>query len=376
MQDNLNWTACGSSSDGTYLYYGKSLIVTGTPLSGTGWTLYTGAPLSNVANAATVTGLDDNVDYTFSIYCHCASSGNGPLVTKTGDIKNACFTMTNTRDFNSVSYALVVPASANNAGTWITKITVQLLDVSGTTVLYTNTHNSPFAGTVSGTFPALTSATNYQVKAMYSNTSGSRTTACAQAPVSTADACTAPIVNITNITSTSFDVNWTPVGGGSTFDIILDSSVIATGITASPYTITGLTAGNTYLVNVRRNCASGGNATSSNQNITTVAPSGNTFTISPSLGVTFTNVTGTGIPAFTFPVSTNQTLVYSSNVVSPITVTLGGTPVITPFKLDLYYNSVLVGSQTGLTTTGTYLVSFGINGGTITSGSLFLAIDS
>lgn len=376
MQDNLSWVACGASSDGTFLYYGKTLIATGDPLSGTGWTLYTGVPLSNVANAATITGLDDNVDYTFVLYCHCPVTGNGPLVTKGPDIKNVCTTASVSSNFNTVNYTVTVPSSANNAGTWITKILVQLYDVSGTTLLYTNTYNTPFLTSILGNFPGLTSSTSYQLKVTYSDTSGSRKSLCSTNSIATAAACTVPLVNITNITSTSFDVNWSPVGGGDTFDILIDSSVIATGISVSPYTVTGLTAGQTYLVNIRRNCFTGGNATSANVNATTTAPASDTFTISPSFGLSFSNVSGTGVPAFTFPASSNQTLNYVTNVVSPISVTITGTPIVSPFKLDLYYNSVLIGSQTGLTSAGTYSVSFGINGGVISTGQIFLGIDT
>lgn len=270
MTANLSWQACGSSSDGTYLYYGKSTIVTGTPISGTGWTLYTGAPLANTASSATISGLDDNVEYNFNIYCHCSTSGNGPIQTQGPSIKYVCPTVTivNTT-FNSINYNLSVPATSNNTGTWIQAITVTLYDSSGSTLLYTNTHSSPLSTSINGSFTTLSPSTSYTLKVAYSNTGNTRSNICTSQVITTNVSCSAPTLTITNITNSSFDVAYSPINAGDTFDILLNSNAVATGLTVSPYTVTGLTVNTAYTIAVRRNCITGGNAISSTSNVTT-----------------------------------------------------------------------------------------------------------
>lgn len=266
---NLTWTPCGSSSDGTYIYFGKTNVVTGTPISGTGWTLYTGSALANGASSATISSLDDNVQYTAYAYCHCPAAGNGPLVQAGPVINYACPTLTNiVPSYNGVSYTLSVPGSANNAGSYITKILVQLYDSTNTTLLQANTYNSPFTAGVNDSFSALSSATNYNLRVVYSNTSGSLTNNCVNAPVTTSTACGAPTVTLTNPSASGFQVGWTPSTGG-TFDVLINGNVVATGLTTGPYTATGLNPATAYQVNVRLNCTTGGNGISTTQSITT-----------------------------------------------------------------------------------------------------------
>ncbi len=110
--------------------------------------------------------------------------------------------------------------------------------------------------------------------------------------------------------------------------------------------------------------------TSSTTTTTTTVKS---FTISPSYGMTMSVVSGTGVPVFTLPRSTPQTLNFTTPISGNITVTLTGTPIISPFKLDLYLNNVLITTLTGLTGAGTYTVPVTV--GTITNGNVFLGID-
>jgi hypothetical protein len=269
---SITWGACGSASDGTYLYYGKSLVVTGTPISGTGWTLYTGAPLANTANSASITGLDDNVEYVFYVYCHCASSGNGPLVNQGPLIKYVCPSVSIPSKTNStINYSLTVPAAANNSGSWIQTIVVTLFDSSNTQVISKNTHNSPFSGTINGSFTGLSASTTYNLQVKYSNAGEAKNSICSSQSIVTNAACVAPSISTSNVTSISFDVSFSPITAGDTFDIIVNGNTVATGITVSPYTVTGLTANTSYTVAVRRNCVTGGNAISSNSNVTTLA---------------------------------------------------------------------------------------------------------
>lgn len=268
---NTTWDPCGPSSDGQFLYYGKTNIVTGTPISGTGWNLFSGAALPNITGSASITGLDDNVEYSLYNYCHCATSGNGPLTNIGPYIKYVCPTIQSTTPtFNGLSYVIAVPGSANNTGSWIQSILVQVLDSSGTNVILTNTHNAPFSATVSSNFNGLNPSTNYNIKISYSNSGATRTNTCSSTPFTTAAACTAPTASVSNITANTFDVSWTPSTGGS-FDVILNGTPVATGLTSTNgvYTVTGLNPATIYQVAIRKNCTTGGTAISNTVNVTT-----------------------------------------------------------------------------------------------------------
>jgi hypothetical protein len=267
---NISWTACGSAATSQSLYYGSTLIATGNPLSGTGWTLYSGSTLANSVSSQTITSLNDNVDYTFYVFCNC-TSGNGPLSTIGPVIKNVCPTVgTITPTYNGLSYTVNVPSSANNAGSWIQTIVVSVLNSAGTTTLQSTTFNAPFNATLSSNFTGLNSATNYSLAISYGQTSGSRTNSCGSTPFTTAAACATPSITVSNITSNSFNVSWTPTTGGS-FDILLNGTAVATGLTSTngTYTVTGLTTATIYQVAVRLNCTTGGTGISTTQNVTT-----------------------------------------------------------------------------------------------------------
>lgn len=297
----VTWTPAGSVSDGQYIYYGKTNVVTGNPLSGTGWTLYTGNALVNSVGSANIVGLDDNVEYSFSGYAHCPDAGNGPLVNFGPNANYVCPTLTNiVPSYNGVSYTLNIPNSANNSGTWIEQTKVNVL--SGSSVLQTNTYNTPFNGTINGSFTSLNSSLGYALQIIYSNNSGNRTSICGSIPFTTTAPCEAPVITLSNPTANSFDVNWTPTTGG-TFDIIVNNSVIASGLTTGPYTVTNLTANTSYQASVRKNCVTGGNAISTTQNITTTQTVLN-GTISISIPQPYNAQQQTTTVSLTFPAPT------------------------------------------------------------------------
>lgn len=269
---NVSWTACGSASTGQFLYYGKNLVVTGNPLSGTGWTLYNNAPLANTASSATITGLEDNVDYVFAVYCDC-TNGNGPISNIGPLINSVCPSVSNTTPtFNGLSYSLTVPSSANNGGSWIQTIVVSVLNSTSTSTLSSQTFNAPFSSTLSSNFSGLNSSTNYNLSVAYSNAGSTRTVTCGSTPFSTAASCPNPSISVSNITSNSFDVSWTPTTGGS-FDILVNGNPVATGLTSTggTYTVTGLSSATIYQVAVRLNCTTGGTGISATQNVTTTS---------------------------------------------------------------------------------------------------------
>jgi len=271
---NVTINACAGASDSMKVYYGKTLLVTGDPVSGTGWTLYTGGPIAGSTTSVTITGLDDNVEYTFYRYCHCPVSGDttpeidGPI------IKYVCpsFQTTNASS-NQIDYVVSVPPSVNNSGTWIQRILVEVYDSTGTTLLSQNVYNGPFSSTLSGSFLGLLSQTSYQLRIRYSNTAGTLFRACTALNIDTTPACVAPTVNISNLNGTSFDINWTVPSAyiGDTYNIIINSSTVASSIPygSQPYTYSGATPSTSYSVQVVRNFAYGGQCTSSTQTVNT-----------------------------------------------------------------------------------------------------------
>lgn len=315
---NISWTPAGSSSDGQYIYYGKTNVVTGTPVSGTGWTLYTGNAIANTIGSAIINGLDDNVDYTFYGYAHCADAGNGPLTTVGPIIKNVCPVFVSvTPTFNGVSYNYTVPSSASNAGTWIEKIVVSLYDSANQNQLQTNSYSPPYSTNLVGSFSALSSSTVYNLQIAYSTNSGVRTSQCGINNFTTSAACVAPTVTVSNPTPSSFDVNWTPTTGG-TFDILVNNSVIASGLTTGPYTVTSQSPATTYQVNVRKNCSTGGNAVSQTQSISTTTSLVNgvvSVNMNPSQG---SSARKTLTMSFTFPTPTP----------APLTINFGQTFIV------------------------------------------------
>lgn len=274
MTANIALNACGGASDSMKIYYGKTTIVTGDPLTGTGWTLHTGAPLSAGTTSVVITGLDDNVQYTFYRYCHCPISGETDPEIQGPEIKYVCPTFQSTSSSsNQINYTILIPTSANNVGTWINKILVQVYDSTGTTLFSANTHNSPFSSSVSGSFLGLTASTTYRIKIKYSNAVGTVTHDCGFQDVMTQAPCVAPTVTSGDITYNSFEVAWSVPASfsGDNYSIVINSNTIASGLTigSSPYLVTGLDPNTIYSVQVVRNCGFGGTSSSTPINITT-----------------------------------------------------------------------------------------------------------
>lgn len=344
---SLTFNACSVSSDSQDIYYGKTLQVTGTPFAGSGWILYNNTPLAGTDTSVSISGLDDNVDYTFYRYCHCPLTGLtdpeilGPV------IKTVCPSFTSiTPSFDTVSYILNVPLSANNAGSWIERIIVDLLDSTGTVVLFTNTHVAPFPGSISSSFTALTGNTTYKIRVKYSKNDNTRQTQCLLSTVTTTVGCLAPVVTIDSIGSTSFNINYSPSGGpqsGDTYNIVLNGQTIASGLPtgSTPFTVTGLSSNTFYTVDVVRNCGGGGSNTASASATTTQV---NTVTADSTMaGITVSSISG--ISGFTLlsPLSPSGSATGTHNAFTgAISSTLGGTLIINPSNISIYRNGILI----------------------------------
>lgn len=275
---SLTMNACGGSATTQKIYYGKTKLVTGDALTGTGWTLYSGSAVSANTTTVTLTSLDDNVDYSVERYCNCPISGDIGPERLDGLIKNLCPTFGFIHPSSTtVSYQASIPSSASTAGTWIDKVLVELLSVSDT-VLQTNTINKPFSLFVNvGSFAGLTPNSSYKLRLKYSNSAGTRTYACTAQALTTTSACSAPTVTLTNVSGTSITVNWTvpSINPGDTYNLIKNGVTIASGLglSASPYILTGLTSNTLYQIGVQRNCGTGGTATGQTSAFTVNGPS-------------------------------------------------------------------------------------------------------
>lgn len=275
---SLTMNACGGSSTSQKIFYGKTNLVTGTGLNGTGWTLYSGSAISASTVSVTLTALEDNVDYSVERYCNCPVAGDVGPERKDRLIKDVCgsFSLVVVGS-TTVSYQLSLPASLNNSGTWVDKVLVELTNASGTSVLNTNTINRPFSSFLtSGNFSGLSADTAYKIRMKYSNATGTRTHECPSQDITTKTACSAPNVTLSNVGATSMTVNWTVSSSvpGDTYNIIRNGVTIASGlpISASPYTMTGLSNNTLYQIGVQRNCGATGTATGTSSAFTVNGP--------------------------------------------------------------------------------------------------------
>jgi hypothetical protein len=270
--------ACGGSSTSQKIYYGKTKLVTGNALTGTGWTLYSGSPISATITSVSITPVDANVDYSVERYCHCQDSGDVGPERKDKIALNTCGSFSLVRaGSTSISYQLSLPSSLSNAGAWVDKVLVELLNSTQTTVFQTNTINRPFSAFASaGSFTGLTANTNYSIRLKYVDNTGTRTHICSPQAVTTQSACSEPVVTISNTTGNSATISWTVSQSqtGDTFNVIRNGTTIASGLPlgASPYQLTGLTPNTLYQIGVQRNCGLGGQATGQTSFYSTSAP--------------------------------------------------------------------------------------------------------
>lgn len=93
----------------------------------------------------------------------------------------------------------------------------------------------------------------------------------------TTNSCAALSTSISNIATTSFDVNVSGLPGSDTYDISLDGGATYppgySALSASVFSMTGLTGNTLYQVVIRHNCAAGGSAVTSSTPVTTASGS-------------------------------------------------------------------------------------------------------
>lgn len=123
----IDWTnqASGVTQE---LFYGPDALVTGLPGTGTGWVGASQNPLPSSAGTLTLTGLNDNVKYTFLINSNCTNSQN--IYSQTSAIKWVYLPIVYTGPTSGIlSFTLPIDPSTGNAGSVIGNVVVTLSGV-------------------------------------------------------------------------------------------------------------------------------------------------------------------------------------------------------------------------------------------------------
>jgi hypothetical protein len=142
---NITWSPVGG-------VFSVSQDVEFKAMGDVGWTLHSN--VSNSTNAATITGLSDNIVYQFRITNHCPSALTG-VSTLVEGVNLTCPTVSLDHSSDSVDYSFV------DLGGDISSYLVELRNAS-LAVLDDDVFPSP-SGTISGTFTGLSPSTNYYV---------------------------------------------------------------------------------------------------------------------------------------------------------------------------------------------------------------------
>lgn len=157
--NNLSWTigSYGPTISGQQVFYGKKLIATGNPDSGTGWTSYSGNPLANNAVSASIAAITDNVKYRFLHRTINTPVGGDPqncTFKEVEDIKYDCGSLTNDSLVSgTLTFTHAAPASVTDAGSEIDSVEIILtgFDAANNTTTFAKKVLTPAAAVAGGT---------------------------------------------------------------------------------------------------------------------------------------------------------------------------------------------------------------------------------
>jgi len=151
------------------LYYGKDLLATGLPGSGSGWLPSDQNPLPSAAGSATISNLDDNVKYKFLVKSDCTNSQN--IYSSSTAVKWICGALqTSGPQSGTLVYTLQVDPSVSNAGSGITSIEVQLIGVDRVNFgnLYqVRTYSAPYSGSYTDQFNGVNGDVDWTIRVIY-----------------------------------------------------------------------------------------------------------------------------------------------------------------------------------------------------------------
>lgn len=165
---NITWTN-QSPSNTQELYYGRDLLVTGFPGSGTGWIASDQNPLPGTQGSISIAPLDDNVKYKFLVRSDCANSQN--IFSQSTAIKWVCGGIQTSGPSSGIlAYTLQVDPSASNAGSAVTKLVVTLTgtDRLNQGFLYqTRSYSAPFSSSYTDQFNNVNGDIDWTLRVTY-----------------------------------------------------------------------------------------------------------------------------------------------------------------------------------------------------------------
>ena len=152
--------------------------------------------------------------------------------------------------------------------------------------------------------------------------------------ISTATVCAAPTnVTVGNISATTATVSFTAGPNATSYVVTTTPATTSQTVSASPVTLTGLTAGTTYVVNVASTCAGSTSSNAVTATFSTTPPPA----CNEVIGVTFSNVTSTSATvSFTATTTATSYTITTSPATTTQTVT-GTTATLTGLTVGTVY---------------------------------------
>jgi titin len=292
-----------------------SYTVTAVPDSGSTVSQTFAAPNTSY----TITGLQNGTTYTVSLAANNAFGSSFPSNTATATTYQAPPTGLSSSSITTTSASIsFTPPSGT-----ITSYTLTAVPSSGSNVVATGITSSPYSLT------GLTINTSYTISMVTINSVG---TSSASSSISVRTLSSPPTsLSASSITATGASISFTaPSGTVTSYTLTAvpssGSNVVATGITSSPYSLTGLTANTSYTISMVAVNSSGSSAASSTVTILTLASpptllSTSNITTSSAV-VAFTPSTGT-ISSYTLTAvpSSGSNVVATGITTSPYSLT-------------------------------------------------------
>lgn len=197
----INWTN-NSPSNTQEVYYGKDLLVTGLPGTGTGWIGSDQNPLTGSAGSLIISNLDDNVKYKFLVKTDCTNSQN--IFSQSTGIKWVCAPLATSGPSSGIlAYTLSVDPSVSNPGSPITKIVVTLIGtdrINQGVVYQTKKYGAPFSSSYTDQFNMVNGDVDWVVRVTYEQGTLPIVTVheCSSAPYSTISPPSTSYVQVRN----------------------------------------------------------------------------------------------------------------------------------------------------------------------------------
>ncbi len=206
-----------------------------------------------------ITGLTQGTTYDWRVRANC-SGGSGNYV--------------------STQFTTTMPCNAP-IGLTTSSITSNSANISWSSATGANSYDIEYKATISSTWisvatgttstsanlSGLAAATSYDWRVRSNCSSGSSSFSSAQFTTATAGGCTDPIgLTASNITATSADVSWNPVGGAIDYNVFYKANSVnnwslgARNINSTVFTLSGLSPSTDYTWRVKANCTSGGSS--------------------------------------------------------------------------------------------------------------------